>query len=203
MFFFKSISFSFFIFIFTTCIIHSDTKIEHKIAVIVNEEMITSFDIIQRMKLSAILNRININNQNNQIMINNAVDELIHEKLKKEKINEYEMSISENEYIEFENNFFRNNNLEKNALIDILEVNNVKYSELRDLLENEILWNKLINNLYFRLTSVSDMEIDEIISKNPNITLEQAKNLVIKRQLDLKSSKMLRDMLNEATVEYK
>ena len=33
--------------------------------------------------------------------------------------------------------------------------------------------------------------------------LEQAKNLVIKRQLDLKSSKMLRDMLNEATVEYK
>ena len=165
--------------------------------------MITSFDIIQRMKLSAILNRININNQNNQIMINNAVDELIHEKLKKEKINEYEMSISENEYIEFENNFFRNNNLEKNALIDILELNNVKYSELKDLLENEILWNKLINNLYFRLTSVSDMEIDEIISKNPNITLEQAKNLVIKRQLDLKSSKMLRDMLNEATVEYK
>ena len=84
-----------------------------------------------------------------------------------------------------------------------MEVNNVKYSELRDLLENEILWNKLINNLYFRLTSVSNMEIDEIISKNPNITLEQAKNLVIKRQLDLKSSKMLRDMLNEATVEYK
>ena len=165
--------------------------------------MITSSDIIQRMKLSAILNRININNQNNQIMINNAVDELIHEKLKKEKINEYEMRISENEYIEFENNFFRNNNLEKNALIDILELNNVKYSELKDLLENEILWNKLINNLYFRLTSVSDMEIDEIISKNPNITLEQAKNLVIKRQLDLKSSKLLRDMLNEATIEYK
>ena len=52
------------------------------------------------------------------------------------------MRISENEYIEFENNFFRNNNLEKNALIDILELNNVKYSELRDLLENEILWNK-------------------------------------------------------------
>ena len=165
--------------------------------------MITSFDIIQRMKLNAILNRININNQNNQIMINNAVDELIHEKLKKEKINEYEMSISENEYIEFENNFFMNNNLEKNALIDILELNNVKYSGLKDFLENEILWNKLINNLYFRLTSVSDMEIDEIISKNPDITLEQAKNLVIKRQLDLKSSKMLRDMLNEATVEYK
>ena len=110
---------------------------------------------------------------------------------------------SAKEYIEFENNFFRNNNLEKNSLIDILELNNVKYSELKDLLENEILWNKLINNLYFRLTSVSDMEIDEIISKNPNITLEQAKNLVIKRQLDLKSSKMLRDMLNEATVEYK
>ena len=60
-----------------------------------------------------------------------------------------------------------------------------------------------MNGLFFRLTSVSDIEIDELISKNPQVSIERAKNLVIQRQLDLKSSKMLRDMFNEATIEYK
>ena len=67
----------------------------------------------------------------------------------------------------------------------------------------EILWNKLISSLYYRFTSVSDLEVDEIIKKNPSINNIQAKNLVIQRQLDLQSSKLLRDMMNEATIEYR
>ncbi len=203
MFLFKSISLSLILFVLSTYIVHSETKVEHKIAVIVNEELITSYDIIQRMKLSALLKGININDQNNQIILNNTVDELIHEKLKKEMIDEYKISINENEYNEFETAFFKNNNFDKSDLMSLLEANTINYLELKNLLENEISWNKLVNGLYFRLTSASDIEIDEIISKNPSITREQAKNLVIQRQLDLKSSKMLRDMLNEATIEYK
>ena len=47
------------------------------------------------------------------------------------------------------------------------------------------------------------MEINEIIQKNPGISIEQAQNLVVQRQLDLQSSKLLRDIVNEATIEYK
>ena len=45
--------------------INADQKVEHKIAVLVNESVITSYDIIQRMKLTAITQGININEQNN------------------------------------------------------------------------------------------------------------------------------------------
>ena len=183
--------------------VYSDTKIEHKIAVIVNEELITSYDIIQRMKLSAIIKGININEQNNQLLLNNVVDELIHEKIKNEKIKEYDININENEYLEFESNFFIRSNIEKNTLIKVLNSNQINYFEFKNFLENQLSWNKLVNALYIRLTSVSEMEINEIISKNPDISIEKAKNLVIQRQLDLKSSKLLRDMLNEATIEYK
>ena len=41
----------------------------------------------------------------------------------------------------------------------------------------ELAWNKLINGLFFRLTSVSDLEVDELISKNPSLSVEQAENL--------------------------
>ena len=33
--------------------------------------------------------------------------------------------------------------------------------------------------------------------------IEQANNFIIQRQLELKSSKLLRDLINEATIEYK
>ena len=183
--------------------VSADTKIEHKIAVLVNEELITSYDIIQRIKLSAILQGIEINSQNNQLLLNNTVEELIYEKLKLEKINEYKVKIEDEEYKEFEIDFFERNNIDKQQTLDLLLKNKVKYEELKNLLVGELSWNKLVNGLFFRLTSVSDIEIDELISKNPQVSIERAKNLVIQRQLDLKSSKMLRDMFNEATIEYK
>ena len=197
----------YFLFVFTTIILSSslkaDNKIEHKIAVLVNEDVITSYDIIQRLKLTAILQGINLNNQNNQLMINNAVDELIQEKVKLEKINEYKIKVDEEEYLSFESNFFLRNNIDQSKILSLLKENNINYQELRGLLMKELSWGKLISGLYLRLTSVSQIEIDEIISKNPNITNEQAQSLVTQRQLDLQSSKLLRDIMNEATIEYR
>ena len=39
--------------------------------------------------------------------------------------------------------------------------------------------------------------------KNPNISKETAKDMIVQKQLDLKSNKMIRDLFNEATIEYK
>lgn len=190
-------------FLINLSIVHAEDKVEHKIAVLVNENVITSYDIIQRLKLTAIIQGINLNSQNNQLMINNTVDELIHEKVKLEKIEEYKVKVEEDEYLEFESNFFKRNNIDKSRIILLLEENNVSYRELKNLLTKELLWGKLISGLYLRLTSVSDIEINEIISKNPNVSVEQAQNLVKQRQLDLHSSKLLRDIMNEATIEYR
>lgn len=181
----------------------AENKIEHKIAVLVNENVITSYDIIQRLKLTAILQGINLSVQDNQLMLNNIVDELIHEKVKIEKINEYKIKVEDKEYLEFEANFFERNNIDKTNVLLLLEENSISYQELKNLLIMELSWGKLISGLYLRLTSVSELEINEIISKNPNITYEQATNLVTQRQLDLQSSKLLRDIMNEATVEYR
>ena len=57
--------------------------------------------------------------------------------------------------------------------------------------------------MFYRLTSTSDIEIEEIIMNNPNMSKEAARELIVQKQLDLKSNKMIRDLLNEATIEYK
>ena len=201
--YYKHLYFLTFLLFLSPSIAMSENKIEHKIAVLVNEDIITSYDIIKRLKLTAIINNINLNAQNNQIMLNNIVDEIIREKLKIQKINEYNIMINDREYLDFETNFFQKNQLDKSETLFLLEDNKIPYSELKQLLKSELLWNKLINGLFYRLTTVSDLEIKEIIDKNPTITELQAENLVIQRQLDLQSSKLLRDIMNEATIEYK
>ena len=183
--------------------INASDKIEHKIAVLVNENVITSFDIIQRLKLTSIIKGININPQNNQIMVNNVVDELIQEKLKLEKINEYKIKVDEIEYQEFELSFFKRNNIDQTQINLLIDENTINYQELKNKLMTELSWSKLISGLFYRLTSVSEVEVNEILDKNPSISYEQAQSLVIQRQLDLQSSKLLRDIMNEATVEYK
>ena len=192
----------FFVFVSSYYAIAED-KIEHKIAVLVNEDVITSYDIVQRLKLTAIIQGINLNAQNTQLMVNNVVDELIREKVKLSKINEYQIEIKNEEYKEFEINFFTRNKLNQNEILNLLKENNINYEELKKYLMSELAWNKLINGLFFRLTSISDLEVDELINKNPSLSVEQAENLVIQRQLDLQSSKLLRDIMNEATIEYK
>ena len=181
----------------------AEDKIEHKIAVLVNEDIITSYDIIQRLKLTAIIQGMNLNAQNTQLMVNNVVDELIREKVKLIKINEYEIEADDDEYRQFEENFFKRNKIKQDKIFSLLEENKINYQELKELLYNELVWNKLINGLFYRYASVSDLEISELVSKNPGLSIEQAENLVIQRQLDLQSSKLLRDMMNEATIEYK
>ena len=181
----------------------AEEKIEHKIAVLVNDEVITSYDIIQRLKLTAIIQGINLNTQNSQLMVNNVADELIREKVKLSKINEYQIKVEDNEYQEFEINFFLRNKINQDEVLNLLGENKINYQELKKYLMVELAWAKLINSLFYRLTSISDLEVSELVNKNPTLSNEQARNLVIQRQLDLQSSKLLRDIMNEATIEYK
>jgi len=199
---YKSLLVILFILLIPNSIIAED-KIEHKIAVLVNEDIITSYDIIQRLKLTAIIQDINLNAQNTQLMVNNVVDELIREKVKLIKINEYEIKAEDDEYGKFEENFFKRNKINQDEMFSLLAENKINYQELKELLYNELVWNKLINGLFYRYASASDLEISELLNKNPGLSSEQAENLVIQRQMDLQSSKLLRDMMNEATIEYK
>ena len=176
---------------------------DHKIAVLVNDQLITSYDVVQRMKLSAILSGIDITPENSNQLLNSVVDELIRDNLKNQKINEYEILVSEEEYLQQELFFYQNNPINKEDLIKIFEINDIKYSEFKKFLIDGISWQKLISGMYYRLTSTSDIEIEEIITNNPNISKETAKDMIVQKQLDLKSDKMIRDMFNEATIEYK
>lgn len=194
------------IFIFlslTTSFAHSYNDKTNRIEVLVNENIITKYDIVQRLKINSILNRVEITDINYNQLLNIVIDDLVIEKLKIKKIEEYNISFNKNEFITHEKRYLLNLNYSKKELEELFYINDINYNHLNELLEIDLKWQKLIYGLYFRVTSVTEQEISELTSKNPNIDEETANDLILQKQLDLKSKKLIKDLRDEATIEYK
>lgn len=193
-----------FIFFFLTAsFAHSNNDKTNRIEVLVNENIITKYDIVQRLKINSILNRVEITDINYNQLLNIVIDDLVIEKLKIKKIEEYNISFNKNEFITHEKRYLLNLNYSKKELEELFYINDINYNHLNELLEIDLKWQKLIYGLYFRVTSVTKQEISELTSKNPNIDEETANDLILQKQLDLKSKKLIKDLRDEATIEYK
>ena len=197
----KKIIFLFLIII--TSNVYGNDDNSNRIEILVNENIITKYDIVQRMKLNSILKRVEINENNYNQIINAVTEDLIIEKLKIEKIEEYNISSDKDEFDDHEKRFYSSLNYEKNAIEELLSINNVNYNYLLELIEVDLKWQKLIYGLYLRVSSVTEQEIFDLISKNPDIKEENAYDLILQKQLDLKSIKLINDLKNEATIEFK
>ncbi len=175
----------------------------NRIEVLVNENIITKYDILQRVKINSILKRIEINDNNYNQIIKAVIDDLVIEKLKTKKINEYSISIAQDEFQNHEKIFYSNINYTKKELEELFVINNINFNYLLELIEIEIKWQKLIYGLYLRVTSVTEQEVIDLLNKNPDINEETANELVLQKQLDIKSAKLISDLKDEATIEYR
>ena len=175
----------------------------NRIEVLVNDKIITNYDIIQRIKIAAIIRGLNITDQNFNTITNSITDELINEKLKMEKIKEYEIDISIDEYKNHEKRFLENFNYSKSEIQKIFLSNNINYKNFKIYLEIDLKWQKLIYGLYLRVTSVTDTEINSLLDSDASLSREIAEDIVLQKQLDLKSNKLIKDLRDEATIEFK
>ena len=176
---------------------------ENKIAILVNDNVITNYDIEQRVKTFAILNQVQITSDNSGIITNKIVDELIDSVLKNEKIVEYEIKVDSNDLNHYEDLYFKSRGLDRENIFELMKINEVNKNQFYDTLYTDIAWQILISRLYYRITSISDIEIEELINNDSELTPELAEKVIMDRQLALNSSKMLRDLRSEATIEYK
>ena len=153
----------------------------NRIEVLVDEDIITKYDIIQRVKVNSILKKVEINENNYNQLLKVVVDDLITEKLKTQKINEFDINISKDELKQNEERFYSSNDYTKEAIKKLFLENNINYDYILEIIEIELKWQKLIYGLYFRVTSVTEQEVIDLI----------------------KSAKLLNDLKNEATIEYR
>lgn len=202
MIYFKKISFSVFLivyFFYYPIVLANQST--HKIEILVNDNIITNYDIAQYFAINSIIENITVTNENGDFLYNKTINNLIDMKLQQAKIKEYEIKIDEENNSYYEDYFFQSRGLDKNRIYEIIKKNNLDINVLREKINTSILWEQLTTGLFLHTISISETEINELLKIDSSLTPELAKRVLTNKQVQLKSNKYLRDLKAEANIE--
>ncbi len=166
----------------------SISAIENRIIVKVNNDIITSHDLKQTILTTLIL----ANQQINQKIIDQskpaALKALINSVLKKKEVNKYNISLSE---IEINNQLNNISGGDINKLRNKFKNNNLDFSLYEDKLKTELMWRKLIFNIYQEKVKINEKDVqNEISNAKKNNKIEEYKISEISISFDSENEKI-------------
>ena len=169
-----------------------------KIIVKVEDEIITNYDLKNKILITLMLANQEINQQNIDELKKAVLDQLINLKLKKiellkykikkdeGRINSYLKSISGNNIQNFKNKFFENN---------------LDFELFLDEVDTEIRWQQLIYTLYGKKIDINeatiDVEVEKIIKERSNVEEFELYEIEINSNLDIPEKQIIEDILKK------
>ena len=137
-----------------------NAKIENKIIVKVGNEVITSFEIKNKILRTLILNNSNINQENIDKLKEQVLDNLINIKLKENELKKTNVEIDTNRINEYLSKISSNDIAKlKNLFIQ----NNVSFELFIDELKTEFRWQKFIYQKYSKKIEVNENSLNDEI----------------------------------------
>ena len=173
----------------------------YKIIKLVNDQVITNYDLEQRLKLFSILNNVDINQKNIDQIGKQMLVLMIEEKLQYEQIESYEISVNESEINNYIDRAFLSEEMDINKLTASLKNKNINIKILKKTIEIALGWNKLANRLYFRSSRINPLELENAMKQDASLSKQEAENMLLQKQILLRAKKLLRDIKAEANIE--
>ena len=88
-----------------------------------------------------------------------------------------------------------------NDLIKLLSSNNIDIMILRNVVKVRLGWNELAGRLYYRTSEINEDDLVNAMQNDASLSKEQAKNILLQKQIELRAKKLLRDLKAEANIE--
>ena len=173
----------------------------YKIIKLVNNNVITNYDLEQRLKLYSTLNNVNINGDNIDKLAVEMLSLMVDEKLQLDQLKSYEISVNESEINDYIERAYLNESNSLNEFIDSLNNNNIDIAILKKSIEVMIGWNKLTGRLYYRTSEINKVDLENLMNEDPSLSKEQAEDILLQKQIGLRAKKLLRDIRIEANIE--
>ena len=173
----------------------------YKIIKLVNNNVITNYDLEQRLKLYSTLNNVNINKENIDKLADEMLSLMVDEKLQLEQLKSYEISVNESEINDYIERAYLNESNSLNEFIDALNNNNIDIAILKKSIEVMIGWNKLTGRLYYRTSEINKVDLENLMNVDSSLSKEQAEDILLQKQISLRAKKLLRDIRIEANIE--
>ena len=143
----------------------SFASIQNKILVNIGNQIITSYELKNKVKTILVLNNKELNQENIDRTKSEALNFLINFKLKKEEIIKYKITFNNNAVLNHLDNIASNYNTDQNGLKTIFENNDLSYELFLDGIKTEFAWQQLIFNFHRDKIKLNEKEIDEELNK--------------------------------------
>lgn len=137
----------------------------HSIAAVVNDDIITSHDLRQRVLFMLATTGVERNEETLRRVQSQALRNLIDEHLQMQEADKYDQSISDAEVNQNVGRLIGRNGLEPQEVVQRLAAIGVSIETMRDQVRSEIAWQRIINGLFGTRIRISDTVIDETLSR--------------------------------------
>ncbi len=155
-----------FLFIFTKDVF----SLENKIILKINNEIVTSVDVLNEIKYLSIIIK-DFENIEKDRVYQISINSIIRQKIKEIELskNFKELTVKE-EYLnpQIDSFIIKNNFQSKDKLINHLKNNQLDINFIKSKLSQEMLWNKLIYDKFFKNVKINKDKILDDIKKNKN-----------------------------------
>ena len=137
---------------------------EQRIAAVVNDELITAYDLEARMKLVIVSTRLPNTFETRRRISGQVLRTLIDERLKMQEAKRRNISVSNREVLRAKANIEKQNQLPKNGLDQMLQQNHVPLEAMEEQLRSAIAWSKLLSRRLRPRITIGEEEIDETLN---------------------------------------
>ncbi|MEM7729118.1 MAG: peptidylprolyl isomerase [Pseudomonadota bacterium] len=137
----------------------------HSIAAVVNDDIITSHDLRQRVLFILATTGVERNEQTLLRVQSQALRNLIDERLQLQEAERYDLSIDDREINQSVGRLIGRNGLDPQEVVQRLASVGVSIETLRDQIRSEIAWQRIVNGLFGQRIRISDTVIDETIDR--------------------------------------
>lgn len=143
-----------------------------RIAAVVNEDIISAYDLNQR--ITAVVTFLNIPNtqDNRRQLLSQVLNSMIDETLQLQEADEYEVDLSSDDLEQSFVEFARRNNYTPKEFVDFLEEKDITPRIIMRQLQAEMAWGSLMNGLWGQRVRIGDEEIDNVLQR-----LEESKGM--------------------------
>ena len=139
----------------------SFAQISNKIVLRIGNEIVTNFDVKNKILGDLILSNNEINQDNIDKYKKVVLNFLVENKLKKIEVEKYNIKKSKINI----NSYFNSMSLDASTLKQKYEQNGIDFNYLLDVIETEMRWKDLIFNLYSKKIEIDDSNLDNEVNE--------------------------------------
>jgi peptidyl-prolyl cis-trans isomerase SurA len=131
----------------------------------VNDDIISSYDLKQRMLLLIVTSGVDVNQDNYQAFQQQALNNLIDERLKQQELKHWKVTVSDKEVDSEIERMAQQSNLTAPQLMAELKKVGIEPKTLRDQIAADVGWNELVGGRYHSAAMVGTAQINAMMDR--------------------------------------